>query len=226
MKGSKIMMKKGFTLAEVLITLAIIGVVAALTIPSVILNTNQQEYKTGLKKAVSVLNQAISMNMAIDNVSPNDIENVAQMVNYFSNRMNTLSSDTTRGQFYTTDGMRFQFLTAAGAARVAGSCGREAGNTTATCTGGTNSTSCGAITGCAWSNGASVAYCGGSNDPCYLVVDVNGDRKPNLYSNVTNANTDNVPTNTNDSIKDIFYIKITEDSALPAGNLAQQVMFN
>jgi hypothetical protein len=51
------------------------------------------------------------MNMAIDNVSPNDVENTAQMVNYFSNRMNTLSSDTTRGQFYTTDGMRFQFLT-------------------------------------------------------------------------------------------------------------------
>ena len=34
-------MRKAFTLAEVLITLAIIGVVAALTIPSVISNTQQ-----------------------------------------------------------------------------------------------------------------------------------------------------------------------------------------
>ena len=43
--------KKGFTLAEVLITLAIIGVVAAIAIPSVISNTQQQEFKTGLKKS-------------------------------------------------------------------------------------------------------------------------------------------------------------------------------
>ena len=35
-------MKKAFTLAEVLITLAIIGVVAAISIPSVISNSQQQ----------------------------------------------------------------------------------------------------------------------------------------------------------------------------------------
>ena len=54
------MMKRlsGFTLAEVLITLAIIGVVAALSIPAVISNSQQQEFRTGLRKAVSVLNSA------------------------------------------------------------------------------------------------------------------------------------------------------------------------
>ena len=35
-------MRKAFTLAEVLITLAIIGVVAAISIPSVISNSQQQ----------------------------------------------------------------------------------------------------------------------------------------------------------------------------------------
>ena len=49
------MKNTGFTLAEVLITLAIIGVVAAISIPSVISNSQQQEFKTGLRKAVSAL---------------------------------------------------------------------------------------------------------------------------------------------------------------------------
>jgi len=37
------MNKKGFTLAEILITLTVIGVVAALTIPTLLQNTNQAE---------------------------------------------------------------------------------------------------------------------------------------------------------------------------------------
>ena len=37
---------KGFTLAEVLITLLIIGVVASLTIPAIINNTQEAENKT------------------------------------------------------------------------------------------------------------------------------------------------------------------------------------
>ena len=66
------MAKKAFTLAEVLITLAIIGIVAALTIPSVISNYQQQEFKTGLKKAVSVLNEAIQINIAQEGETPYD----------------------------------------------------------------------------------------------------------------------------------------------------------
>lgn len=50
--------KKAFTLAEVLITLAIIGVVAALTIPTLIKNFQDAQYKTAYKKAYSVASQA------------------------------------------------------------------------------------------------------------------------------------------------------------------------
>ena len=46
-----------FTLAEVLITLVIIGVIAAMTIPTLMKNTNKQEYVTGLKKGYSILSQ-------------------------------------------------------------------------------------------------------------------------------------------------------------------------
>ena len=50
--------KAAFTLAEVLITLGIIGVVAAMTIPTFIANTNSQKYRSTLKKTVSTLSQA------------------------------------------------------------------------------------------------------------------------------------------------------------------------
>ncbi len=48
----------GFSLAEVLITLGIIGTVAAMTIPVLISNTNGAKYRSQFKKAVSTLNQA------------------------------------------------------------------------------------------------------------------------------------------------------------------------
>ena len=80
---------KGFTLAEVLITLAIIGVVAAISIPSVISNSQQQEFKTGLRKAVSVLNSAITMNIAIDGESPYDNKMIFQYLQKHMSIMKT-----------------------------------------------------------------------------------------------------------------------------------------
>lgn len=54
------MVKKfGFTLSEVLITLGIIGVIAALTLPSLIQKKQTKELETGLKVAYSLINQAI-----------------------------------------------------------------------------------------------------------------------------------------------------------------------
>ena len=50
-----------FTLAEVLITLAIIGVVAALTIPSRIVSYEKKATATRVKKAFSELNQVIKL---------------------------------------------------------------------------------------------------------------------------------------------------------------------
>lgn len=52
------MQKNGFTLAEVLITLGIIGIVAAMTLPVLVNQTQGKELETGLKKAYSVLQAA------------------------------------------------------------------------------------------------------------------------------------------------------------------------
>ena len=58
--------KIAFTLAEVLITLGIIGVVAALTLPSVVSNVNNMNYKIAYKKALRDVNEAYKLMEAND----------------------------------------------------------------------------------------------------------------------------------------------------------------
>ncbi len=57
---------KGFTLAEVLITLAIIGVVAALTIPTLIQSSANGKIVAAVRKYQSVLSRAV-LRYAVDN---------------------------------------------------------------------------------------------------------------------------------------------------------------
>lgn len=54
-------MKRAFTLAEILITLGIIGVVASLTIPTLVNNYRKKQFQSNLKKEYSVLLQALEM---------------------------------------------------------------------------------------------------------------------------------------------------------------------
>lgn len=63
-KYSMLGAKLGFTLAEVLITLGIIGIVAAMTIPTLISNIYGTRYKSQLKKTISTLAQAGKLNQA------------------------------------------------------------------------------------------------------------------------------------------------------------------
>ncbi len=52
--------KQGFTLAEVLITLGIIGVVAAMTLPSLINNYREKQFETSFKRTNSQILQALN----------------------------------------------------------------------------------------------------------------------------------------------------------------------
>ena len=91
----------GFTLAEVLITLGIIGVVAAMTMPTLINSTQGAQYKTAYKKALSVLSQAVVMNIALedydlsqtvaggDNTKAHEDE-AQTLYTLFKNRMNVV----------------------------------------------------------------------------------------------------------------------------------------
>ncbi len=63
------MKRKGYTIAEVIITLAIIGVVAALTIPPFVTNYRKQSYATSLSKAVANFENAMTTTMMRDGVN-------------------------------------------------------------------------------------------------------------------------------------------------------------
>ena len=58
---------KGFTLAEVLVTLGIIGVVSAMTVPSLMQNYQRQSYLTQLHKVYNELMQATERYMTDNN---------------------------------------------------------------------------------------------------------------------------------------------------------------
>ena len=220
------MLKRAFTLAEVLITLTIIGVVAAITIPSVIANAHQQEFKTGLKKAVAALDQAVQLNIAIENETPYEngdlfyylqrhmavVKNSTYGYHYgVSNYSNRRSTQKNRA-FYTKDGMRFEIPYGGPQWSMRF---HETGRTV-----WTSSSRCGSWglnreidRGKDWAN----------YNPCLVMVDVNGDRKPHPNNNSWG---ENYPSPWGTTYTDIFTILITNDGAVPFGTLAQKVMYD
>ena len=98
--------KFGFTLAEVLITLGIIGVVAAMTIPVLMTNFMKNKTETQLKTFYSKINQTVKMSIA-DNgdpegwITPNKNysykENVEFLNTYFFPYMKTLGYENCSG---------------------------------------------------------------------------------------------------------------------------------
>ena len=88
----------GFTLAEVLITLGIIGVVAAMTIPTLMSNTGKSEFKTAYKKIISAVNQAVTMSVAIDYLDFGDAysgtANTESIYRILQNKMQIAKTET------------------------------------------------------------------------------------------------------------------------------------
>ncbi len=85
----------GFTLAEVLITLGIIGVVAAMTLPTLIADYRDKELETRAKKSFSVISQAIEKwqadlgtigdNTALFDENKTSYDNALAFSKYFNN---------------------------------------------------------------------------------------------------------------------------------------------
>ena len=96
-------MKKAFTLAEVLITLGIIGVVAAMTMPTLIANHRKSAASAKLKKFYSVMSQAVILAEAEQGgTSPSNWDAFSSAYNinemeawfnkYLKNNLNVLTS--------------------------------------------------------------------------------------------------------------------------------------
>jgi len=87
------MFKKGFTLAEVLITLLIIGVIASIVLPGLIANTQMAEYKIAWKKIFADINQAYYMiNMDNNGTFAGAATNSSSFRNLFKNKMNFVTT--------------------------------------------------------------------------------------------------------------------------------------
>ena len=108
-------MKYAFTLAEVLITLTIIGVIAAITIPVSITNSQDEAFRSALKKSISGLNQALALEFSLEGYTAQDYSSSQQIVeNVFKKRMNVIDGRTdftstvcNGSVFTTTDGVIF-----------------------------------------------------------------------------------------------------------------------
>jgi prepilin-type N-terminal cleavage/methylation domain-containing protein len=102
---------KGFTLAEVLVTLMVIGVVAALTIPQLIQSSERSENKVTLKKAIGSLNTALALNMSQDGQEANDsgIGSSEALANFFGRKLNVIKGSGT-DSINVNDGTQYTFV--------------------------------------------------------------------------------------------------------------------
>ncbi len=82
------MKKNGFTLAEVLITIALIGLVATLVLPALFTNMSKHSYVAALKKNYNTITNALAIYMAessADTLRETDIHSEAGLKSFVNN---------------------------------------------------------------------------------------------------------------------------------------------
>ena len=202
----------GFTLAEVLITLAIIGVVAAMTMPTLINNTNGAQFKTAYKKGLSVLSQAVVMNIALDDydlagTSTNDggSDSISSLYKLFKDRTN--------GTLMTSDELgNYKVLVATDGSAPTGTPGAVSADSNYVFR---------------FQDGIAFTFEKDANGcteaaPCYGWIDANGTKGPNKTVSCTVNNgecTDNV------TVNDIFPVKMYNQTIAPASAPARAVLY-
>ena len=233
-----------FTLAEVLITLGIIGVVAAMTMPTLMNQTNGAQYKAAYKKALSAISQGVTLNVALDGASfadavagtagstakaTGDVDTVASIL---ASRMNVVKTTTYDGKGYTITGdiATGEHTCTADEITKDGVCkGKKANEVVSTGT-FTPDTSLFFNDGSVFSFASSSAACStdgnvANGKVCYGVIDVNGAKGPNKVVKCDNGTgTANKPC-TAENPTDVYIVEFHDQTILPATDAAKAVLY-
>ena len=195
----------GFTLAEVLITLGIIGVVAAMTMPTLMNQTNGAQYKAAYKKALSAISQAVTLNVALDG---DDLGNVTDFRPILKDRMNYAS--IVDGAI---DSTNYDFRSVG---RTNGATAPAAVNTTIFLNDGTMFTFPTAISNCTeWDSAGCKGY-----------IDVNGKKGPNKETICKEgADTAGGATCNVDQPTDIYPVSFYNQTIRPNSAAARAVLY-
>ncbi|MBQ8459630.1 type II secretion system protein [bacterium] len=224
-------LKNGFTLAEVLITLGVIGVVAAMTIPTLIANINGQRYRSQFKKTLSTLNQAGRMAQAQYDFSFADID--VQGWRQTKEEIEKANPETEKSLAAILNG------TITGITYIIHNATSDAPYKQINAT-LTKNTLIGDYDGWLLPDGALVmfsvgidGYCDNLDERCEGFIDVNGISLPNKEVSCSSGETKTiwnedyeecvVKNNAND-MTDIFPIVIYKNQVIPATNAAKYVL--
>lgn len=161
----------GFTLSEVLLVLSVIGIVAALTIPTLVQKVNDDQYSARLKKIYSTLSQSVGLMQSNgDGIwdSANATTKDANMRNAFTKYLNAIKTDTASNIFYT--GAYYNKYK-----------GGASGSTFVSDTSPTLVTSSGeAVRFNSYTNCNGTIY-GGYANCGYITIDINAKNAPNMF---------------------------------------------
>lgn len=187
----KLFRKTAFTLAEILITLGIIGIIAALTIPLLMIKTNSKETVAALRKSYAVLSQAY-LRSTVDN-GPVNVWNLSTTdpLSLFVDYLNIAKNcGTGQGCFSDDDYMSITSDTW-------GKINRDTGRGKIILADGSSVAFFLNHKDCDWTVGSGLALgsaCGS------ILVDVNGFKGPNTFG------------------KDTFFFYITNRGIIPGGS--------
>lgn len=198
------MKKLGFTLSEVLITIVIIGIVAVMTVPSITQNSFGDEYRSGLKKAISALNQALTQHYALEGLSAQDYTSSDDIVeNIFKKRMNVVNSSSDFKPTGCSDASAAVFTTADGIVYCVSDFHSDDSDEQNSACNSYNTTGC--LDSANLSSPAPAAN---------IWIDVNGMKKPNKL------------TTSSSRPKDVYTAVIYAQKVVPYGEATQSILYN